>query len=245
MQMKNDYLIDIKDLNFKYNHEKVLDNINLQIKRGEFMGLIGPNGSGKTTLLKIITKNLKPTSGNVTLFDKDINDFKDWWRIGYVPQKAGSTIFHFPITVEEIVGLGLVGRKKSQCKTIKEALDAVEMGGFRKRLIKELSGGQQQKVFIARALASNPELLILDEPTAGVDVEAQADFYKLLKNLNTQHGLTLVLVSHDIDVVTNIVTTVACLNGKLICHVPPKEFIKKDYLEKVYGRDLHFIVHSH
>lgn len=243
--MKDDVLVSISDVSFVYNSEPVLEHITLDVKKGEFLGVIGPNGSGKTTLLKIIVGLIKPTSGRVTLFGTDPTNFHDRSKMGYVPQRAGQNLFNFPITVEEIVSMGITSNKVKKGDPIREALNAVEMHKYRNRLIGELSGGQQQRVFIARALIGNPELLILDEPTVGVDSEAQAAFYELLQKLNKKMNLTLVLVSHDIDVVAKEVTTIACLNGTLICHVPPKEFMKKDYLEKVYGKNLGFVVHNH
>lgn len=241
--MTEDTLVDIRDVSFSYNGEAVLDHINLTIKRGEFLGVIGPNGSGKTTLLKIILGLLKPKAGSVELRGP---------RIGYVPQKPGSLVTHFPITVEEVVAMGRMhtGRwfdfaTHEDKKAINSAIRAVEMERERKRLLSELSGGQQQRVFIARALASSPELLILDEPTIGVDIEAQEKFYQLLRNLNVEQKLTLILVSHDVDVVAHEVNTIACINTKLVCHGKPKDVLKSDFMEKLYGKELRFVVHGH
>ncbi len=239
MQMNNNILVKINNVSFHYDGQLVLDSINLEIKRGEFLGIIGPNGSGKTTLLKIILGLLKPDKGSIQLFGQDIKVFHDWSKIGYVPQKAGSVVTHFPITVEEVIEMS--GNKNE----VTDALTAVDMEKHRKRLLNELSGGQQQRVFIARALALHPELLILDEPTVGVDVDSQAKFYQLLRDLNTKHNLTLVLVSHDIDVVAHEVNEIACINCKLICHGKPKDILNSDFMEKLYGKELRFVVHGH
>lgn len=238
--MKDDTLVKISDVSFAYNGESAVSDINLEIKRGEFLGIIGPNGSGKTTLLKIILGLLKPQKGEVQLFGQDMNRFKDWSKIGYVPQRAGSNVTSFPISVEEVVGMSGASEK-----SVMNALVEVEMVEHRKRLLRELSGGQQQRVFIARALATKPELLILDEPTVGVDVDSQAKFYQLLRDLNHNLSLTLALVSHDIDVVAHEVSEVACINCKLVCHGKPKDILKSDYLEKLYGKELRFVVHGH
>lgn len=238
--MKDDTLVKISDVSFAYNGEPAVSDINLEIKRGEFLGIIGPNGSGKTTLLKIILGLLKPQKGEVQLFGQDMNRFKDWSKIGYVPQRAGSNVTSFPISVEEVVGMSGANEKP-----VMNALVEVEMVEHRKRLLRELSGGQQQRVFIARALATKPELLILDEPTVGVDVDSQAKFYQLLRDLNHNLSLTLALVSHDIDVVAHEVSEVACINCKLVCHGKPKDILKSDYLEKLYGKELRFVVHGH
>ena len=233
-------LVKIAGVSFSYSEVLAVKDINLEVKRGDFLGLIGPNGSGKTTLLKIILGLLKPQSGTVSLFGKDIASFKEWSKIGYVPQKASVDIASFPISVMEIVGMGGASRK-----TIMESLEAVQMKEHRSALIRELSGGQQQRVFIARALASKPQLLILDEPTVGVDIESQEKFYELLKDLNQKLKLTLVLVSHDIDVVAHEVSEVACINCTLIGHGKPKEIFKSNFLEELYGKNLRFVIHGH
>lgn len=243
--MTEEAIVQMKDVSFQYNHDRVLENITLDIHKGEYLGIIGPNGSGKSTLLKIMLKLLDPTKGEVLLFGKSLKEFDDWEKVGYVPQKIATRHLHFPVTVSEIVHMGLIGHIHTSHTAIEHALKSVDMYSYRNRLIDELSGGQQQRVFIARALVSNPELLVLDEPTAGVDVEAQAEFYRLLKKLNKEFGLTLVLVSHDIDVIANEVTTLACINKKLVCHLPPRQFIKEDYLEEVYGKEVKFVVHGH
>lgn len=252
MQMNQQSLVSITNVSFHYGTEPTIANINLEVARGEFLGILGPNGGGKTTLLKILLGLLKPDTGTVKLFGKDIREFRDWSKIGYVPQKAGSNVTPFPITVEEVVSMGRLNSKRfidfssaADAAAITEALTAVEIEKFRHHLLNELSGGQQQRVFIARALASHPELLILDEPTVGVDVEAQTKFYQLLQNLNKKQNLTLLLVSHDMEVVAHEASNVACINGTLIYHGKPKEVLKSDFIEKLYGKELQFVVHGH
>lgn len=248
----SDFLVELQNVNAAYNGNPVLENINLSIQSGEFLGIIGPNGSGKTTLLKIILGILTPTSGTVSLFNHNISDFHDWQKIGYVPQKAGSNLMKFPITVWETVSLGRLNNKRwmdfetpLDTKAITSALEAVDMLQHKKRLLSELSGGQAQRVFIAKALASRPQLLVLDEPTVGVDTESQAKFYELLKMLNVQMKLTLVLVSHDIDVVAHEVSTIACINRTIVSHGKPKDILKGDFMKKLYGEHLRMVVHGH
>jgi zinc transport system ATP-binding protein len=214
--MYKEIVVKISAVNYSYNSEPVLENINLDIHRGEFLGLIGPNGSGKTTLLKIILGLIKPDSGTISLLG----------RVGYVPQKAGLTSFHFPVTAWEVVSMAAPSSTH-----IKEALVAVNMQDHAQKLLFELSGGQQQRIFIARALVNHPELLILDEPTVGVDVQSQTKFYGLLAKLNRDFKLTIILVSHDIDVVAHEVDTIACINRTLVYCGPPSNH--------------HFVVHSH
>lgn len=204
--MTSEVVITISGISFSYNSEPILENINLDIHRGEFLGLIGPNGSGKTTLLKIILGLLKPDAGTISLRGK----------VGYVPQKAGATSFHIPITAQEVVSMAA----PSQTHVL-AALAAVDMQDHAQELLFELSGGQQQRVFIARALVNHPDLLILDEPTVGVDVDSQTKFYELLAKLKHDHSLTIVLVSHDVDMVARKVDTVACLNRTLVYLGPP------------------------
>lgn len=250
--MNQPTLVQLDTISFHYDGESVLEDITMAMKRGEFVGVIGPNGSGKTTLLKILLGLLQPSSGSVFLFGEKISQFKDWQKIGYVPQRPGASVTSFPITVEEVVGLGRVNTKhlfdipsSKDREEVTHALDAVGMEHYRRRLIHELSGGQQQKVFIAKALVTHPELLILDEPTVGVDVDAQAKFYELLRDLKKKFQLTLVLVSHDVDVVAHEVDIVACLNKRLICHGPPNDIMKGDFIGKLYNKDLRFVVHGH
>lgn len=243
-------IIEIQHVSFAYDKERILKDITMNIHQGDFLGIIGPNGGGKTTLLKIILGLLQPQNGTVKLFGQRLDDFKDWSKIGYVPQKAAYFDPNFPITVAETVAMGRYAKvglfrfpgKLDQDKA-QAALEQVDMGAFANRLLGDLSGGEQQRVFIARALASEPEVIFLDEPTAGVDIKTQEKFYLLLEKLNKKIALTLVLVSHDIDVVANEATEVACLNKTLVYHGSPKEFIKGDYLTKVYGKEVKFILH--
>ncbi|CAN5356022.1 metal ABC transporter ATP-binding protein [soil metagenome] len=213
-------IIDASNISFAYEDNKVLKDVSLCIHQGDYLGVVGPNGGGKTTLIKIILGLLKPDSGTINMFGIDQNKFKDWHKIGYVAQKATSFDLRFPITVREVVGMG---RGK---KTVSAALKEVDMEKYSKRLIGDLSGGQQQRVFIARALAQKPEIIFLDEPTSGIDINSQRDFYSLLKKLNQELNITIVLISHDIDVITNEVTEVANVNQHLDYFKNPKDYLK-------------------
>jgi zinc transport system ATP-binding protein len=244
--------ITADQVSFHYGRELILDKVSFTIANGEFVGIIGPNGSGKTTLLKIILGLLSPQSGQVCVFDKPVKIGAHANQIGYIPQKVTQLETRFPITVEEVVTLGRLNQKglmkrlnKSDKEIVVHALETVELLPFRNRLITDLSGGQQQRAFIAKALAGEPKLLILDEPTVGIDVESQEKFYALLSELNKKHQLTIVLVSHDVDVVVNEVSSVLCLNKTLIYHGNPKTFLKEDYLEKLYGKHRKYIIHGH
>lgn len=226
-------IIELRNICFAYNHKPwVLKDINLDIHQGDYLGIIGPNGGGKTTLLKIILGLLKPSEGIVKLFGTDIQTFKDWYKIGYVAQKAVNFDANFPLTVEEAVAQGRYGKlglfkilDKKDKTIIKKSLEEVEMWEFKNQIIGDLSGGQQQRVFIARALAAQPEVIFLDEPTAGVDEQTQKKFYHLLKKLNKDLDLTLVLISHDTGIIAHETTEMACVNKTLIYDANPKNFI--------------------
>ena len=245
-------IIEIKNVSFSYNGEPVLEDINLNIHKGDYLGIIGPNGGGKTTLLKIMLGLLKPTKGSVLFFGCDVYCFKEWSRVGYVSQKAVQFDSNFPATVYEVVRMGRIAKRgllhtfnKQDDEIVETALKQVEMWEYKDSLIGDLSGGQQQRAFIARALANEPEVILLDEPTVGVDVKTQEQFYNLLKKLNKELHITLILVSHDIDVVAHEVTEIACINKTLVYDNNPKEFLKHEGLEKLYGDQVTFILHNH
>lgn len=236
-------IIELHDISFAYGEEKVVDKVSLAIHKGDYLGIIGPNGGGKSTLLKIMLGILKPQSGKVKLFGTDIRHFHDWSKLGYVSQKATHIDTNFPMTVEEVVTMGRypkIGLFHQISKTDKDivhtALQQVEMLPYKNRLISDLSGGQQQRVVIARALAGQPEVIFLDEPTVGVDVKTQEQFYALLQKLNRQLDLTLVLISHELDVVAHEATEISYINCSLVYHGTPKEFIKSDYFTKLYPK---------
>lgn len=235
-------VIELRGVSFAYQHEPTLANLSLVVEAGEYVGVIGPNGGGKTTLMKLMLGLLTPDEGEIRLFGRPRDQFRDWHAIGYVPQRAGNSDFRLPITVEEVVRFGAPRGNKTAARA---SLAQVDMQQYAAARLSELSGGQQQKIFIAKALAAQPKVLILDEPTAGVDVRAQDDFYQLLAALNKQQGLTIILVSHDIDVVVNEVSKLACINEVLVYHGRPKEFIEKDYISKLYGKTRKFILHGH
>ena len=253
MDLVENPIIKIEDVHFRYDRERVLEDIDLSIPKGAFLGIVGPNGSGKSTLLKLILGLLKVKQGNIELFGIPQHKFKEWDRIGFVSQKANSFNTGFPATVYEVVASGLAKkaglfRRTSKFRSdVKKAIESVGMSSFANRNIGELSGGQQQRVFIARALVSNPDVLILDEPTVGVDSKNVKNFYDMLDKLNKEMGITLVLVTHDVGTISNKVTHVACLNKHLHFHGKTEEFekLKENQLSSFYGHDVHFLHHDH
>ncbi|MCW3489195.1 metal ABC transporter ATP-binding protein [Dethiobacter alkaliphilus] len=245
-------VLKLEHVFFHYGRRLVLDDVNLTVTPGDFLGIVGPNGSGKSTLLKIVLGLLQPTAGSVSLFGQSRKNFRQWSRIGYVAQNSTAFNYGFPATVREVVMSGLTASLGllrfagvRERRRVAEVLEQTGVADLQDRLIGELSGGQQQRVFIARALVSRPELLILDEPTVGVDMEAQERFYELLETLRSEAGMTLMMVSHDIGVVTEQVDNVACLNKKMFFHGSPADFLSQDTLTRVYGPAARILHHAH
>ncbi|MDB5245106.1 MAG: transporter ATP-binding protein [Parcubacteria group bacterium] len=224
-------IISVEDLSFSYDGKtNVLKGVSLCIRSGEYLGVIGPNGGGKTTLLKLMLGLLTPEHGRIKLLGQDVRKFRDWYRIGYVSQRATQFDSLFPATVEEVVIMGRYARRglfrrvtaEDRAKAL-EALIDVGMLEYRMRRIDELSGGQKQRVMLARALAGEPEIIILDEPTTGVDQETENQFYRLLARLHKEQGMTLLLVSHDLDRVAQEATCVAVIDTELRYYDDPRE----------------------
>lgn len=225
--------IEISHVSFAYGDTEVLSDITFEIHKGDYLGLVGPNGAGKTTLLKIMLGLLTPKTGRVLLFGTDAREFRDWPKIGYVPQKAVNFDKRFPATVFEVVLMGRAAMRglahgfiAEDRAAVEHALKTAEMWEERDRLIGDLSGGEQQRVFIARALVTSPEIIFLDEPTTGVDSQSQEEFYALLRRLNREARATLVLISHDIDRVLREAMHIACIDHTLVCHGSPEDYKK-------------------
>ncbi|HZD60666.1 MAG TPA: metal ABC transporter ATP-binding protein [Anaerolineae bacterium] len=243
-------IIELDGISFSYNGELALNNISFAVEAGNYDGIIGPNGSGKTTLLKIILGLLTPQSGQVRLFGKDIHEFRDWSRIGYLPQKVTQADVRFPITVNEVVAQGRIAKAglfkrlgASDVAPIQRAMELADVMHLKDRLIADLSGGERQRVFIARALASEPDVLLLDEPVTGVDIASQGKFYRFLRKLNTEHGLTILFVSHDIEVLGHEATRLICINRRLVCDGPASFVFRENQnlLQELYGESVRVI----
>lgn len=239
-------IIELQHVSFAYGKDEVVSDMNLAVHKGDYLGIIGPNGGGKSTLLKLMLGLLKPAKGKVLLFGKEIHKFHDWAKIGYVSQQVNHIDPRFPMTVAEVVVMGRYAKLglfhspgKKDKAIVSKALAQVEMLPYKDRLIGDLSGGQQQRVFIARALAGEPEVIILDEPTTGVDVRTQKQFYTLLQKLNRELHLTLVLVSHELDIVAHESCEIAYINKTLVYHGVPKSFLQSAYFEKLTGKGIH------
>jgi zinc transport system ATP-binding protein len=245
------HLIKIKNVSYDYGHGDVLKNVSFPIRSRDFLAIIGPNGSGKTTLLKIILGLLKPKTGKIEIMGKPVEEFSDWEKIGYVPQKATHIDTFFPVSVKETVAMEILSSRKFFRHTkegeplIFKALKQVGMEDFKGRRIGNLSAGQQQRVFIARALANQPKILILDEPTTGVDSRTQDHFYDMLHRLNKNEGITIVLVTHEVGIINRHVAQVACLNQTLVYHGSHDEFCRSDEFKKMLADGHHLVSHHH
>lgn len=243
-------VIAVSDLTVTRNELIVLDSVTLVVNRGEFTAVVGPNGSGKTTLVKAVLGLVKPDRGTVEVFGLQVDKLGDARsKIGYVPQIFDIDL-NFPITVFEAVLMGTYGRigvgrrpKPQDREAAMHALEKVGVANLKDRSIARLSSGQRQRVFIARALANDPELLVLDEPTTGVDVATTGNLYTILRQLK-QEGVTIVLVSHDIGVVATYVDTVACLNTSLVAHCRPDDAGCTAALTNMYGCHTAFLHHG-
>ncbi|MGM0472175.1 MAG: metal ABC transporter ATP-binding protein [Bacillota bacterium] len=199
-------VIEINNLSFSYDKRPILQGIDLTVHSQEFIGLIGANGSGKSTLLKLIVGLLDSNRGQIKLLGQPLDQFDDWTKIGYISQEAKNFNQSFPATVKEVVAanlyhqMGFFKLLSSDLESkIDEALQAVNMLEYQSALIGNLSSGQQQRVFIARTLVANPKIILMDEPLAGVDIKSQTNFYNLIKRLNRQLGLTIIIVTHNIE----------------------------------------------
>jgi zinc transport system ATP-binding protein len=244
--------VEVQDLSFAYGSNIVLDHVSFAIEKGDYVGIVGPNGGGKTTLLKILVGLLTPQSGRVFIQNQSIGSFKNKFKIGYVPQRVSQDNVNFPATVYEVVESGRVprttlfgGLNHQDRQAISNALATAHIEDLKDKLLSNLSGGQRQRVYVARALAAEPEILILDEPFVGIDLSAQKDFYAFLKELNQTRELTIIFVSHDIDVITEEVKSILCLNRGLLCFGAPSLLHEPNVIEKLYGKKITHIHRSH
>ena len=214
-------LLEIKNLKFKYNDDLVLDDINFDVYRGDYIALIGSNGAGKSTLVKLILNQLKPLEGTVSFYTENGIE-----NIGYVPQLSAPSSLEFPITVSELLSLALYPKNKGFRKLksyhkekITSALNLVGMNEYRDRLYTELSGGQRQRILIAKTLVATPEFLILDEPMTGVDKESKEALFHLLSHINKQHNITILMITHNLEEIENNVNKVYEIKDKKIREV--------------------------
>ncbi|PHQ65299.1 MAG: zinc ABC transporter ATP-binding protein [Sulfurimonas sp.] len=244
-------IFDVKNLCFSIGDQEILSHVSLEIFSADYIAIIGPNGGGKTTLIRVLLGLEKQTKGEVRIFGKCVKDFKEWQRIGYVPQRATHVDVNFPGTVEDVVNMGRTSQRKLFSRMSEEdkacvldAMNKMDVNELKDKMIGTLSGGQRQRVMIARALASKPEVLILDEPNTGVDMVSQKRFYALLKKLNQEEKITIVFITHDIGVIADDIARLFTINQKAIICNNPKEALSCEEMSELYGIEAH-LLHNH
>jgi len=244
-------IFDVKNLSFNVRGVDILSHISLEIFHGEYIAIIGPNGGGKTTLIRMLLGLEEPSTGEVRLFGKKLKNFKEWHKIGFVPQRASLVDENFPATVEDIVKMGRIANRglfasfsKDDAKIIDDAMRKMDIIDLKKKMVGTLSGGQRQRVMIARALASSPEILILDEPNTGVDMVSQQRFYKLLATLNKKENITIIFITHDIGVIADDIGRLFTINQKATICNNPKETLSCEDMSTLYGIEAH-LLHNH
>lgn len=239
-------IIHFNKASFAFKDRTALEEITLEIMAGEFIGVIGPNGSGKTTLLRALLGLIAPGSGQVQIFDCSCEKLRCHHRaqIGYLPQKEMIDA-NFPLTVFEAVlmgrygAIGLLRRPSREDQDMaRQAIDEVGLSDYVGSPLGQLSGGQQQRVFIARALAQRPKVLLLDEPTTGIDIPTQKSILEVIKKLHVTRNLTILLVTHDINMIAPYVDRLALLKTRLYAAGPPKEVLTREILQQVYGKEV-------
>ncbi|HTN24843.1 MAG TPA: metal ABC transporter ATP-binding protein [Solirubrobacteraceae bacterium] len=234
-------LVELADVTYGYGAEAVLEHIDIAVGAGEFVGIVGPSGAGKTTALRVIAGSVQPANGRV--------ERRAGLRMAYVPQ-VETINWSFPVTVRECVLMARVGgaRKlpwasRAERTEVMEVLARLDIDELADRHIRELSGGQQQRVFIARALLGEPDLLLMDEPTSGVDVRLRHELLHLLDDLHAR-GLAIVLTTHDLNGIAAHLPRVVCLNRTVIGDGVPAEVLTEDVLERTYGASMEVLIHG-
>ena len=245
MNASRDTVIDLRSVSFSYGAASVIQSVDLDVLEGEFLGVVGPNAGGKSTLLKLILGLLTPQSGRIRVLGRPPGEASRF--LGYVPQYPAFAR-DFPVTVEQTVLMGRLGSGswfggygRADREAADKALAEVEAKGLNKRQIGTLSGGQLQRVLLARALVSEPDILILDEPTANIDQRSEGDIFDLLRKLNER--MTILVVSHDVAFISSYVGRVACINRTLVCH--HTDAINGRVIQDLYGGDVRMVAHGH
>ncbi|MDH5378137.1 MAG: metal ABC transporter ATP-binding protein [Gammaproteobacteria bacterium] len=246
--MSPNHIIELKDVSTGYKDNPVFTHLNLSLEQGLFAGIIGPTGSGKTTLLKTILGTLKPHGGEVLIMGKPVSSLSRG-SVSYVPQLE-TVDWTFPVTVEQVIMMGLFTNRsyipwpsREEKTKVAELAEKLGISAYLNQHIRNLSGGQQQRTFLARALISSPKLLVLDEPTSGVDIKTQHDVLHLLKHLN-EDGISIIITTHDLNAVAAHLPWVICFNKHVIAAGKPQEVFTSKTLSETYGGDLDVIHHG-
>ncbi|MBR5151388.1 MAG: metal ABC transporter ATP-binding protein [Elusimicrobiaceae bacterium] len=243
-------VLKVKNLSFAYARAAVLEHVSFDVQAGDYVGIIGPNGGGKTTLLKLAL-GLEQGSGEIALFDTPLADFKDWDKIGYLAQKSPVSQSRFPISAQEVVLMGLPVRYGSsvhvrELKQVHQAMEKTHTRQYATTIFHDLSIGQQQRVLLARALVSNPQLLILDEPSTALDAQSREMFFELLAELNQKHGVTILLITHDTGEVGKHISKFMYVDKTVVFFGTKQEFCHSSAVAKQLGPFAqHTIDHLH
>lgn len=253
MQLTIMPIIEAKNISVNYGPSAALKDVSFIIEKGDFVGLAGSNGAGKTTLVKALLGLLPLAKGEIKLFDTLEAKFGAWDKIGYLPQKFSTINALFPVTVEEVVALGLLSTKKfprmitradyQKARAIMKELGIADQA---KKMLSELSGGEQQKAFLGRALISQPEVLIFDEPSTALDPNSRDSFFKLLQDLNRNQGITIILITHDTGYIGKYANKLLYLDRELIYFGKFSEFCANHEMQSYFGEhEQHIICHQH
>jgi zinc transport system ATP-binding protein len=246
-------IIESKNVSISYGQNEVLKDISFKIVKGDFIGIAGPNGAGKTTLIKAILGLIPVSIGSIDILGNKIGRFNNWSKIGYLPQKSSTINALFPATVDEIVVLGLLSQKKLPKRITKNdqikvanILNDLGISNLKNKMLSELSGGQQQKVLLARALISNPEILIFDEPSTALDPNSRESFFKLVQKLNKENGISIILITHDTGYIGSYANKLMYLDHELKYFGEISGFCLSDKDNHSFERSgQHIIWHQH
>ena len=235
-------IIEVKGLYCRYGPTHALSDVSFEVEAGDYVGIVGPNGSGKSTLVRAILGLAECDGGEISLFGANLKEFTGWHELGFLPQHLNLFSPAFPATVTEVVRLGLLAGKrfprrmaKGDSQRVNEVIELMGISGLRRRLIGELSGGEQQRVLLARALVNRPRLLILDEPTAALDPETRERFYALLEEVNREQGVTVLLVTHDSASIGSFASKMLYLDKRLIFFGTFPEFCRSPEMTSHFG----------
>ena len=242
--------LDVENLCVKADDRHLVENVTFSVEEGKIVAIIGPNGAGKTTLIKAILGLIPYETGSVSLFGRPFRQINSHNEIGYVPQRLEFDRT-FPLTVSELLRFTVpplyslpFSRRKEEREHIDRLLATVGVQNLKHRSIGSLSGGELQRVMIAKAIVNEPRILFLDEPASGVDIEGQERFHDLVRRLNKEKGLTVILISHDLNVVYRFADNVLCLNRRLVCSGSPEKTLTDEVIKSVYGEMMGAYIHS-
>lgn len=246
-------IVSTELLSCSYREGRVLEDVSFQVARGDYVGIVGPNGSGKSTLIKALLGLVTINKGCASLFGTPLSGFRDWHKVGYLPQSLHLVNPVFPATVHETVGLGLLSLKRFPKRLNRDDKDKINIileelaiSDLEHKLIGELSGGQLQRVLLARAIVNDPELLVLDEPTAALDPETRGRFYAMIADINRSRGVTVLLVTHDSGAIGEHASKMLYLDKKVLFYGGFDEFCHSPEMSSLFGEhSQHLMCHRH